>query len=222
MQVSTPRLAAVAVSALVFGMATLLAAPPMAQTTQGAPVESPRDAGDFLVALGERAVGQLGDESLDQSERERWFRDLFNESFDVPAISRFVLGANWRRASEQEKADFLDVFEDVIVQRFLPLFSDYSVETFKVDRVRRDANNANHVFVNSTIFRESGEPVSVEWRVREDEAGHQILDIVAEGVSMAITLRQEYGSVVRQSGVGGLVRQLRRKVESGAFKPRNS
>lgn len=222
MQVSTPRLAAVAVSALVFGMATLLAAPPMARATQGAPVESPRDAGDFLVALGEKAVGQLSDESLDQSERERWFRDLFNESFDVPAISRFVLGANWRRASEQEKADFLDVFEDVIVQRFLPLFSDYSVETFKIDRVRRDANNANHVFVNSTIFRESGEPVSVEWRVREDEAGYQILDIVAEGVSMAITLRQEYGSVVRQSGVGGLVRQLRRKVESGAFKPRNS
>lgn len=222
MQVSTPRLAAVAVSALVFGMATLLAAPPMARATQAAPVESPRDAGDFLVALGEKAVGQLSDESLDQSERERWFRDLFNESFDVPAFSRFVLGANWRRASEQEKADFLDVFEDVIVQRFLPLFSDYSVETFKIDRVRRDANNANHVFVNSTIFRESGEPVSVEWRVREDEAGYQILDIVAEGVSMAITLRQEYGSVVRQSGVGELVRQLRRKVESGAFKPRNS
>lgn len=222
MQVSTPRLAVAAVSALMLGMATLLAAPPMARATQGAPLESRKDAGDFLVALGEKAVGQLSDESLDESERERWFRDLFNESFDVPAISKFVLGANWRRASEQEKADFLDVFEDVIVQRFLPLFSDYSVETFKIDRIRRDANNANHVFVNSTIFRESGEPVSVEWRVREDEAGHQILDIVAEGVSMAITLRQEYGSVVRQSGVGGLVRQLRRKVESGAFKPRNS
>lgn len=222
MQLGMPRLAVVVVAALVLGMATLVAAPPTAQATQGASVESPKDAGDFLVALGERAVGQLGDESVDESERERWFRDLFNESFDVPAISKFVLGANWRRASEQEKADFLEVFEDVIVQRFLPLFSDYSVETFKIDGIRRDTNNANHVFVNSTISREAGEPVSVEWRVREDEAGYQILDIVAEGVSMAITLRQEYGSVVRQSGVGGLVKQLRRKVEAGVFKPRNS
>jgi len=45
------------------------------------------------------------------------------------------------------------------------------------------------------------------------------LDVVAEGVSLAITLRQEYASVIRVSGIDGLVSQLRTKIEAGAFTP---
>lgn len=217
-----PKLTSAVVSAFLFGMTAFLAAPEPAAATQDASVEAPADAGAFLVALGERAVGELGDKSIDEAEREKRFRGLFNEGFDVPAISRFVLGANWRRASDQERADFLMVFEDVIVQRFLPLFADYDGDSFKIDKIRRDSNNANHVFVTSVIQQNAGEPVTVDWRVRERDSSYQILDIIAEGVSMAITLRQEYGSVVRQSGVAELVKQLRRKVESGAFKPKDS
>ena len=175
------------------------------------------DAGSFLTDLGERAVVELGDNALDEAERERRFRSLFNESVDVPAIGRFVIGPHWRRASEEDKSAFLQVFEDAIVQRFLPLFAEYSGETFSIGRIRKDANNPQHLFVTTTILQTNGEPVDVEWRVRERDGDYQILDIIAEGVSMAITLRQEYSSVIRQSGVSGLTAQLRQKVEAGAF-----
>ena len=175
------------------------------------------DAGAFLTNLGERAVVELGDQSLNEAERERRFRDLFNESVDVPAIGRFVIGPHWRRATEDEKTGFLKVFEDAIVQRFLPLFAEYSGETFSIGRIRQDANNPEHLFVTTSIVQTNGEPVDVEWRVRQRDGSYQILDIIAEGVSMAITLRQEYSSVIRQSGVSGLTAQLREKVEAGAF-----
>lgn len=179
--------------------------------------ERPSDAGAFLTNLGERAVDELGDSALDEAERERRFRSLFNESVDVPAIGRFVIGPHWRRATEDEKSAFLRVFEDAIVQRFLPLFAEYSGETFSIGRIRQDANNPMHLFVTTSIVQTNGEPVDVEWRVRDREGEFQILDIIAEGVSMAITLRQEYSSVIRQSGVDGLTSQLRKKVEAGAF-----
>jgi len=179
--------------------------------------ERPKDAGAFITMLGERAVDELADQTLDETERERRFRSLFNESVDVPAIGRFVIGTHWRQASEEDKAAFLQVFEDAIVQRFLPLFAEYSGETFSIGRIRQDANNPQHLFVTTSIVQTNGEPVDVEWRVRERDSSYQILDIIAEGVSMAITLRQEYSSVIRQSGVKGLTAQLRKKVEAGAF-----
>ncbi len=185
--------------------------------SQGAFAEAPKDAGEFLVALGERAVEELSDNGIADTERERRFRVMFNESFDVRAIGRFVLGINWRRASEQQRQDFLKVFEDSAVQRFLPLFADYTGESFTIHAQRRDANNPEHIFVTSQIARDSGEPVNVVWRVRERGADFQILDISAEGVSMAITLRQEYASVVKQEGVDGLVKALRAKVNAGGF-----
>ncbi len=40
---------------------------------------------------------------------------------------------------------------------------------------------------------------------------YKLLDIVVEGVSMAITLRHEYGAVVKTDGVDGLIAIMREK-----------
>ncbi len=194
--------------------------PAFAATDPPQNARAPADAGAFLVDLGERAVAQLTEGGIDEAERENRFRTLFNESFDVPAISRFVLGPYWRRTTSEQRLAFQRVFEDYVVQRFLPLFEEYSGETFVVERIRDDANNPNHKFVTSTITQLTGEPVKVEWRVEQKDARYRVLDIQAEGVSMALTLRQEYGSVIRRIGVDGLVKELRAKLDAGAFAPR--
>ena len=194
----------------------IVTAPPAARADR-AP-----DAGAFLAALGERAVLELTDKNVDEVERERRFRHMFTESVDVVAIGRFVVGRHWRQAEETDRLAFLQVFEDAVVQRFMPMFADYSGETFAIDQLRRDTNNPQHVFVSSIITLSSGEPVTVEWRVREKDSGYQILDIIAEGVSMAITLRQEYSAVIRRFGLDGLTERLRAKVGAGAFAPKKA
>src|SRR3546814_21052071 len=61
-------------------------------------------------------------------------RQLYNENFDVPAIGRFVIGRYWRTASPADQKAFLKVFEDAMVQRFLPLLAENSSESFQVGR----------------------------------------------------------------------------------------
>src|SRR3546814_2429072 len=78
-------------------------------------------AADFLTELQEKAASRLGDASISSEEKEQNFRQLFNESFDVPTIGRFVIGRYWRRASDADKQAFLKVFEDAMVQRFLQI-----------------------------------------------------------------------------------------------------
>ena len=184
--------------------------------------QEPADAARFLETLGQRALDELTDASITERERERRFRRLFNEAFDVRAISRFVLGGHWRRASDAERRDFLQVFEDAAVQRFLPMFADFGGQNFSIGRYWRDEVRPSHVFVTTEIFQPGLETIVATWRMREWADQYRILDVVAEGVSMAITLRQEYDSVVRREGVGGLVAALRRKLQAGAFAPRTS
>ena len=53
-----------------------------------------------------------------------------------------------------------------------------------------------------------------------DGYGKAVFDVVVEGVSMAITLRSEYSSVIKnQGGLPGLVVLLRDKLAKGEFKP---
>lgn len=58
-------------------------------------------------------------------------------------------------------------------------------------------------------------------RMRERNSRFKILDISAEGLSMALTLRQEYNSAIKKLGsVTELVSQLREKLAAGAFAPK--
>ena len=209
-----------------FLLALGLSAEPLLATeagdSQDARVEEPANAGAFLQQLGEKAVVDLTDMEISEEERESRFRKLFTAGFDVETISKFILGPHWRRASDPQRKDFLSVFEDAVVQRFLPMFAEYSGETFTIGQERRDEKNTKHIFVPVEVHFDEGEPYRIEWRLREVENSYKIIDVHAEGVSLAITLRQEYGTFVKRNGIDELIKHLRKKVAMGAFAPRQS
>jgi phospholipid transport system substrate-binding protein len=171
-------------------------------------------AAGFLSAFSERALARLTEPGISEREQARRFHDLVNEGFDIPAIGRFVLGRYWAGAGEAKQSAFLGLFVDLIVHRFQPLFGEYAGERLVVGNARPFSNNPDFLSVSSQIASEAGEPVRVQFRVRRVESGYKIVDVVAEGVSIAVTLRSEYGSVLKRNGgdVGDLVRVLRGKI----------
>jgi phospholipid transport system substrate-binding protein len=171
-------------------------------------------AGDFLAAMTDRAIAQLTDETLDQPEREARFRELFRETFDVPAVGRFVLGRYWRRAKPDVRETFLSIFEEIMVQRFAPRFAGYAEAKFEISGVKALQGEGQYVVI-SKVSADRGEPVQVNWRIRERDGQFKILDVIGEGVSMAITLRSEYTSAIKDAGgqVEGLIARLRKQIQ---------
>lgn len=178
---------------------------------------SAADAGVFLTELSDRAILQMTERGITDAEKERRFRALVEESFDIPAIGKFVIGRYWRGANPAEQQDFLAAFEDMLVQRFLPVFGEYSGERLDVGLVRPFAVGSNIFSVSSEVKRPQGEPVKVDWRVLQGDEGYKIVDIIAEGVSIAVTLRSEYNSVLKNNGgrVSELTRVLKEKIAGG-------
>lgn len=179
------------------------------------------EAADYIRNLADTAVSKLGDQSLSEDERAEQFSQLLDETFAMEAISRFVLGRYWRAASEEERQRFIDAFQRMVLQRFLPLFQDYSQDDYEVRRGRQDPGNPDLFLVSSRIADPgTGEMVEVNWRLRPTENSFEIIDVVAEGVSMAITLRSEYGAVIQRTGnLMALIEQLEENLEKGVYKP---
>ena len=65
--------------------------------------------------------------------------------------------------------------------------------------------------VSTVILQRSGPPVNVDWRIRAGDDSYKVVDVIVEGVSMVITQRDEFSSVIRRSGgnVEGLLAKLR-------------
>ncbi len=188
-----------------------------------AAAQSDEDPVGFLRALQDDTIARLTSASVSEAQREQDFRAIFNDNFDLPAIGRFVIGRYWKRASDEDRADFLAVFEDAMVQRFLPFFSEENSDLkLEFNGAKKDERHKGMYIVDSVLPRDDAEPVQVAWRVRYKKAKPRILDIVIEGASMAITLRSEYSSFVKANGgeISKLTESLREKVERGAFKPK--
>ncbi len=115
-----------------------LASPALLLLPARAAGNAPHPAAAYLDAVSQRAIAGLTDPERTDSEREVLFRGLLNEAFDIATIGRFVVGRYWRKASKEQQRDFLQIFEDVIVQRFLPLFGMYNIELLIVGIGRAD------------------------------------------------------------------------------------
>lgn len=190
----------------------------VAALTVAGPVRAANDnpaAAAFMQSLGEKAIEELTDPGVPQPEREARFRRLLDEHFDMGAIAKFVLGRYWRTASAAQREEFTQLFEDFLVTSYSSRFGEYRGEGFSVSG--SDSDNGA-IIVHSKINMPSSEDIRVDWRLRQSDGEFHIVDIVVEGVSMAVTQRSEFASVIQsRGGVDGLIEALRSKTaESSA------
>lgn len=169
----------------------------MSVTTNGARAQS-GEAEAFVADLGDAAVQVLENEDLTAETAEAEFRDLFQRGFDIPTIARFALGTYWRSATDEEKETYLSLFEDLVIVTYARRFEEYSGEELVVRGSRPEGQR--DIMVISDIIRPDGPPVAVGWRVREQDVGLRIIDVVIEGVSQGITQRDEFRSIIQRNG----------------------
>jgi len=185
---------------------------PGAARAQAAP-----EAGKFIESLAERTVAALTEKNTPRAERERRFRVLLNEHFAVQTIARWVPGQGWRRATDAEKAEYLRLFEELIVVSYVDRFTEYVGERLSVVRTLKTDND--DVMVYSVIARPNiPEPLDVDWRVRTRDGHQKIVDVMVRGISMGVTQQQEFASVLnRHNGsIAAFLGELRARVQNSS------
>src|SRR6516225_9960871 len=173
------------------------------------------DANVFMSEMWNRAVEVLS-KKVPLTERLTRFRQLFQADFDGPGIARFVLGRYWRTASEQEQQEYMKLFEDYVIFVYGTRLSHFNGETFKVRGSRTDESGT---VVSTDIISPSGEPpIKVDWRLVADRGAFKINDVIIEGISMMVTQRSEFASIIQRHGgkVGGLLALMREKTNTAS------
>jgi phospholipid transport system substrate-binding protein len=181
------------------------------------PAASAADPAAVITSLGNQALEVLGS-NVDPKLRVARFRQLFSEDFDVPGIARFVLGRYWRIATEPQQQEFVKLFADYIALAYSNRLAEYSGETLRVTGSRPAPDGS---VVSSEIVRPNGAPpAKVDWVLTPHDGAYKISDVVVEGVSMAVTQRSEFASVIQRNGgqVQGLITALRQKTEAAGLR----
>ena len=164
----------------------------------------------FVENLGKQVIEKVSNVNLSESERIVNFRNLYLDSFDNYYISRFVLGQYWKRLDNNMRKQFVESFNDYIVTTYAPKFKGWE-GTFKATDSLLENNYYN---VKMNVLNKDGPTLKFMWKIYLDkDKNFKILDVNIDGVSMLVTQRAEFMSVIKNNpkGVIGLIEAMDKK-----------
>lgn len=122
------------------------------------------------------------------------FLQLLEAKAAVDQVAKFAMGRTWREMSGAQQAAYLKAFRGYISRTYARRFKDYSGEDIRIDG-SVDAGRKG-VLVKSSLLRPGADSVALEWLVTDRLGPPKIADIVFEGISLSITLREVFGGMV--------------------------
>lgn len=155
-----------------------------------------QDPAAFIGTLGTEAIQVLGPQ-VPEAQRVARFRQIFRSDFDVPGIAQFVLGRYWNSLDPQQQQEFLTLFQEYIVQAYSSRLGQYGGAPFRVTGTRP---YGGETVVSSQVTRANGPPIEIDWHVIPAGGGFKITDVFVGGVSMKVTQRDEFASVIQNNG----------------------
>ncbi len=160
--------------------------------------------------LGEQAFGALQRNDMSLEKRETILADILSRGFDLPLVARFVLGRYWRPATPEQRDSYVELFGQFVIKSYSRRIGGFAGSSF--DIVGADPIGKSDFLVTTILRRKSGPSFKAGWRVRLIDDKHKIIDVIVEGISMAVTQRQEFAAVLKRNGMEGLLQILSAKV----------
>jgi len=133
-------------------------------------------------------------------------------SFNLPLMTRFAVGPDWRKANAGEQQQLISAFSDFSVATYANRFAKYGGEQFEVIG-QKPASGGGTIVETKLTPGDGGAPVTLNYLMRQDDQGSwRIVDVFLDGaISELATRRSEFTSIVEHDGIPALVNELGEK-----------
>jgi phospholipid transport system substrate-binding protein len=160
--------------------------------------------------LGNQVLEILRDPSLSNHRKLERLIDLLEGPIDLDLVARLILGRHWRSASEAQRQEYLELFRGYALNFLASKLHLYRGQSYEI--LDAQVISERDALVTTRILGNQGPPLKVDWRLRDQDGGLMAIDVVVEGVSLIVTQRSEFGSVIERDGFEGLLAELRQRI----------
>ena len=145
----------------------------------------------------------------DRAALRQFVSGEFNAMFDRDYAARLVLGVHGRGASDADVKLFADALADSLMSRYGSSLLDFNTK-LKV-RVKSETMlpNGRGVRVSSEFLRQGGEPVPVDYFMRNAGGGWKVFDVMVEGVSFVQTFRSQFDGPLNRKSIAQVAADLK-------------
>src|SRR6266436_4366979 len=138
--------------------------------------------------------------------------------FDFAHTTRIAMGANWRRASSEQREQLVREFRTLLVRTYSGALANYRDQVIEFKPLRAQAGDAQ-VTVRSEVRQSGAQAVSIDYEMEKTDSGWKIYDVRIGGVSLAATYRDTFAEEIRNHGIEGLIDSLSNKNRQNDARP---
>lgn len=168
-------------------------------------------AGDVVKSTTENVLERLEQEREQLEKHPERLYDLVHElilpNLDFVGISRWVLGRGWRDATTEQREQFQDEFQTMLIRTYARALLEYSGQEIRYQPVREDPES-NMVVVRTEFLPSGSQPIPVNYRMHQRDGDWKVIDVAINGVSLVATYRNSFASELRRNGLDNLIAQL--------------
>lgn len=169
------------------------------------PVKVVQDFYETLLSVMKQA------EKLGFQGRYAKLQPAIERAYNLPLMTRLSVGPQWQSLSPEEQGRLTAAFSAYTIATYANRFDGYSGEKLEVGP--KPSTVQAGTIVETKLIKSNGEPVALNYLLRETNGNAQIIDVYLSGtISELSTRRAEFTSVIRRDGAAGLLQLLDRRI----------
>ena len=145
----------------------------------------------------------------DPAALKQFINGEFNRMFDRDYAARLVLGVHGRGASEADVKLFSDALADNLMARYGTSLLDFNSKLRVRVKSETPLPGNRGVKVSSEMLRDGGEPIPVDYLIRNVGGQWRVFDVMVEGISYVQTFKNQFDAPLRQKGIAQVAADLR-------------
>lgn len=155
-------------------------------------------------------AGQLG-----YSGRLKLLEPALDAAYDYGDMTRTASGRFWKQMSPEQQARLVQAFTNMSAATYASRFDGYEGERF-VTTGSKDAPGGG-MLVQTRLERAKGDPVTLDYLVKQTADGWQIVDVFyMGGISEVANQRSQFLAILNSQGPDQLVAALQQKAQQQA------
>jgi phospholipid transport system substrate-binding protein len=132
------------------------------------------------------------------------------EAYDFSEMARVTTGRYWSSFTDDQKRQVVAAFRDLSIATYAARFDGSGSERFQI--LGEEPAPAGHLRVNNQAVPASGEPIRIDYLLRQDGGQWRIIDVyLKSSVSELAVRRDEFSKILAKSGFDGLIADLKAK-----------
>ncbi|MDO4878299.1 MAG: ABC transporter substrate-binding protein [Neisseria sp.] len=149
--------------------------------------------------------------SLSEEQKIRQVEQYADKYLDYERLSAMAVGQPWRQFTPQQKQEFIHAFKDMVIAMYArsALMGAQQAEVKVLPKLVKQSGGKVDVYTE--VQTSSGKKFEVAYQLYPKASVYRLYNINVDGISLVTVYRNQFGELIAQKGVDGMIETVKNK-----------